>query len=89
MGFLWILGRLGLIFVVFWVSIVLTGFGGGGWVVMVGRCWVDGGICVLVVVLLQVLCVCVGVFVWVCLCLCLCVSKKKKMMSLSFFNLFI
>ena len=29
--------------------------GGDGWVVMVGRCGVDGGICVLVVVLLQVL----------------------------------
>ena len=28
--FLWILGRLCLIFVVFWVFVVLTGFGGGG-----------------------------------------------------------
>ncbi|KAK9987823.1 hypothetical protein SO802_028062 [Lithocarpus litseifolius] len=39
------------------VVVVLTGDddGGGGWVVMVGRCGVDGGICVLVVVLLQVL----------------------------------
>ena len=54
-----------MIFVAFWVSVVLMGFGGGGfltgdggggWVVMVGWCWVDGGICVLVVVvLLQVL----------------------------------
>ena len=34
------------------VVVVLTGDGGGGWVVMVGRCGVDGGICVLVVVLL-------------------------------------
>ena len=50
-----------MIFIVFWVSVVLTGFGGGsfltgdgggGWVVMVGWCWVDGGICVLVVVVL-------------------------------------
>ena len=39
------------------------------WVVMVGRWWVDGGICVLVVVFLQVLCVCVGV----------CVYRRKKM----------
>ena len=36
--------------------------GGDGWMVMVGWCSVDGGICVLVVVLLQVLCVYVGVF---------------------------
>lgn len=44
--FLWILGRSCLIFVVFWVSVVLKGFGGvvltsdggGGGVVMVGRC---------------------------------------------------
>ena len=34
--------------------VVLTGDGGGGWVVMVGPCGVDGGICVLVLVLLQV-----------------------------------
>ena len=34
------------------VVVVLTGDGGGGWVVVVGRCGVDGGICVLVVVLL-------------------------------------
>ena len=34
------------------VVIVLTGDGGGGWVVMVGWCGVDGGICVPVVVLL-------------------------------------
>ena len=54
MGFLWILGRSSLIFIIFWVSIVLTSFGGGGWVVMVGRCGVDGGIYVLVVMLLQV-----------------------------------
>ena len=50
------------------MGVVLTSDGGGGgWVVMVGRCWVDGGICVLVVVLLQVLCVCVGGFVFVCI----------------------
>ena len=62
--FLWIFGRSCLIFVVFWVSVVLTGFGGGsGWMVMVGRCWVNCGICILVVAVLQVLCVCVGVFV--------------------------
>ena len=47
-----------MIFYGFWVSVVLTGFGvvvvltgdgadgGGVWVVMVGRCGVDGGICV-------------------------------------------
>ena len=35
--------------------------------VMVGRCWVNCGICVLVVAVLQVLCVCVGVFVFVCI----------------------
>ena len=37
------------------VVVVLTVDGGSGWVAMVGRCGVDGGICVLVVVLLQVL----------------------------------
>ena len=37
------------------VVVVLMGDGGGSWVVMVGQCWVDGGICILVVVLLQVL----------------------------------
>ena len=40
------------------VVIVLKGFGGGGgggWVVMVGWCWMEGRIYVLVVVLLQVL----------------------------------
>ena len=52
------------------MGVVLTSDSGGGWVVMVGWCWVDGGICVLVVLLLQVLCVCVGVFV-------LCVSKEE------------
>ena len=52
------------------MGVVLTSDGGGGWVVMVGRCWVDGVICVLVVVLLQVPCVYVGVFV-------LCVSKEE------------
>ena len=46
------------------VVVVLTSDGGSGWVVMVGRCSVDGGICVLVVVHLQVLCVYVGVFVY-------------------------
>ena len=51
------------------MGVVLTSDGGGGWVVMVGWCWVDGGICVLVVLLLQVLCVCVGVFVWVFVCI--------------------
>ena len=67
---MWILGRSGLIFVVFWVSVVLTGLSGGsGWMVMVGRCWVNCGICVSVVVLLQVLCVCVGVFVFVFVCI--------------------
>ena len=45
--------------------------GGGGWVVMVGQCWVDGGICVFVVVLLQVLCVYVGVFVFVFVFVCI------------------
>ena len=35
--------------------VVLTSDGGGNWVVMVGQCWVDGGICILVVVLLQIL----------------------------------
>ena len=49
------------------MRVVLTSDAGGGWVVMVGRCWVGGGICVLVVVLLQVLCVYVGVFVFVCI----------------------
>ena len=51
----------------------LTSDGGGGWVVMVGRCWVDGGICILVVVLLHVLCICVGV----------CVHQRKKMRTSS------
>ena len=75
-GFWWILGRSGLIFVVFWVSVVLTGFGGGSdWMVMVGRCWVNCGICVLVVVVV-LLQVCASV--WVCLCLCLCVSKEEE-----------
>ena len=67
MGFLWILGRSSLIFILFWVSIVLMSFGGGGWVVLGG--WWDlrfgGGALASSMRLCG--CICVGVFVFVCI----------------------
>ena len=69
------LGRSGLIFVVFWVSIVLTGFGGGsGWMVL-GELWdlrFGGGA--------------LAGSVRLCGCVCVCVyQRRKKMMSLTWF----